>query len=61
MPDTTFDLDGDGCVGPRDYFIASKFDKNHDGTLDAEERREAMEALKNVSNLRSEYLLGNGG
>jgi hypothetical protein len=49
VPDTTFDLDGDGCVGPRDYFIASKFDKNHDGTLDAEERREAMEALKNVS------------
>lgn len=49
IPDLSFDLDGDGNVGGRDYVIAKLFDKNGDGKLDAEEKAEAMEAIKNVS------------
>ena len=32
-PDITFDLDGDGQVGPKDLFIGKLFDKDKDGKL----------------------------
>ena len=32
-PDITFDLDGDGHVGDRDYFLSKHFDKDKDGKL----------------------------
>lgn len=47
-PHISFDLDGDGYVGGKDYVVAKQFDKNGDGILDAEERKAAFEALKNV-------------
>ena len=35
MPDASYNLTGisGGGVGPRDYFIASRFDKDKDGKL----------------------------
>jgi len=33
MPDISYDLDGDGVVNDRDYFIAKFFDKDGDGKL----------------------------
>ena len=44
-----YDLDGDGVVGNRDLVISKLFDKDGDGKLNAEERRNAEEAIKNVS------------
>jgi hypothetical protein len=49
IPDTTYDLDGDGHVAGHDYMIAKIFDKDKDGKLNAKERKEADEAIKNVS------------
>ena len=46
MPDISYDLTGDGHVSTKEYFIASKFDKNHDGILDPEERAACIKALK---------------
>jgi hypothetical protein len=36
-------------VGGRDYVISKIFDKDGDGKLNAEERRNADDAVKNVS------------
>ena len=33
MPDISYDLDRDGVVNDRDYFIAKFFDKDGDGKL----------------------------
>lgn len=49
IPDASFDLDGDGVVGNRDLVIAKLFDKDGDGKLNAEERKNAEDAIKNVS------------
>ena len=49
IPDPSYDLNGDGHISAREYFMAKHFDKNNDGKLDAEERKAAMHALKNVS------------
>ena len=49
IPHISYDLDGDGYVGGKDYVVAKHFDKDHDGRLDASERKAAMEALSNVS------------
>ena len=48
IPHISYDLDGDGYVGGKDYVVAKQFDKDGDGKLDAEERKAALEALKNV-------------
>eukprot|EP00762_Andalucia_godoyi_P000682 ANDGO_05378.mRNA.1 hypothetical protein len=42
IPDISYDLDGDGVVGPTDFFIARQFDGNHDYKLDPEERKRAL-------------------
>ena len=47
MPDISFDLDGDGQVGNRDLVIAKLFDKDKDGKLNAQERKNAEEAIRN--------------
>ena len=48
IPHPSYDLDGDGFVGGRDYVIAKQFDKDMDGKLNAKERANAIEAIKNV-------------
>ena len=49
LPHISYDLDGDGYVGGRDYVISKYHDKDGDGKLNAEERKAAEEAVKNVS------------
>ena len=49
IPDISFDLDGDGNVGGRDFVISKLFDKDGDGKLNAQERKAADEAVRNVS------------
>jgi|EP01049_Picozoa_sp_SAG25_P004671 hypothetical protein len=38
-PDSTFDIDGDGCVSNEDFKRASLFDVNKDGVLQSDEQR----------------------
>ena len=45
--DPSYDLNGDGAVGPREYFIATRFDKGQKGKLTDEERKACLEAIKN--------------
>ena len=45
-PHPSYDLDGDGSVSNLDFLIAYRFDKDKDGILDEEERRECIKALK---------------
>jgi hypothetical protein len=33
IPDKSYDLDGDGFVSQKDYFLAKQFDKDNDGKL----------------------------
>jgi len=54
IPDKSYDLDGDGFVGGRDYVISKRFDVDKDGKLNTNEKRQAMEAIKN--NVESEYV-----
>ena len=49
IPDISFDLDGDGFVGNRDFVISKLFDKDGDGKLNVQERKAADEAVRNVS------------
>ena len=45
----SYDLDGDGVVGNRDYVLAKLFDKDQDGKLNQQERKNAEDAIKQVS------------
>jgi hypothetical protein len=47
VADPSYDLDGDGVVSGREYFIAKRFDQDQDGKLNAEERAKALAALGN--------------
>jgi len=51
MPDISYDLDGDGYVGGRDYVLSKKFDLDGDGKLNSSERKAADDAIRNVSYL----------
>ena len=46
VPDISYDLDRDGVVNNRDYFIAKFFDKDKDGKLNQEEYQAAIKALE---------------
>jgi len=46
LPDATFDIDGDGVVGPTDYFVAKTFAKDQANRLDTAERGKVVEALE---------------
>ena len=48
-PDPSYDLDGDGIVSNRDMFLSKLFDKDRDGKLNPVERKNAEEAIRNVS------------
>lgn len=47
IPDISYDLDGDGYVGGRDYVISKRFDEDKDGKLNENEKRNALNAIKN--------------
>uniref|UniRef100_A0A7S4RK53 Uncharacterized protein n=1 Tax=Alexandrium monilatum TaxID=311494 RepID=A0A7S4RK53_9DINO len=47
VPDPSYDFDGDGVVGQRDFFIGRSFDKDRDGRLTDAERAQAKQALAN--------------
>ena len=47
----SYDLDGDGVVGNRDYVLAKLFDKDQDGKLNEQERKNAEDAIKQVSKI----------
>eukprot|EP01052_Picozoa_sp_SAG31_P026277 SAG31_NODE_2369_length_5854_cov_3.778454_3_plen_280_part_00 len=47
-PHPSFDVDGDGAVSANDYYLASKFDVNNDGTLDQEEQTELRKTMVNI-------------
>ena len=46
VPDISYDLDRDGVINNRDYFIAKFFDKDKDGKLNQEEYQAAIKALE---------------
>jgi len=46
-PHISYDLDGDGVVGQRDFFIGKTFDHDKDNRLNTGERAEAMHSLQN--------------
>ena len=48
VPHISYDLDGDGFVGGRDYVIAKQFDKDGDGRLNTNEKKAAFEAINSV-------------
>ena len=45
-PHSSFDLDGDGAVSVKDYFLAKHFDKDGDGKLNESELGNAKKALQ---------------
>lgn len=44
-PDPSYDLDGDGAVNNKDYFIAKHFDVDKDGKLNSKELETAKKAI----------------
>ena len=44
-PDASFDLDGDGHVSQKDYFLAKHFDLDKDNKLSDSEFKRAREAI----------------
>jgi len=45
MPHISYDLDGDGFVGGRDYVVARRFDQGCKNYLTEDERSKAFQAL----------------
>lgn len=43
LPDISYDVDGDGFVGGRDYVVARRFDVGQKNYLTAEERKKMFE------------------
>ena len=54
IPDKSYDLDGDGYVGGRDYVLAKRFDVDGDGKLNEKEKNAAFEAIR--KGVEKEYL-----
>lgn len=57
QPDPSFDIDGDGVISSRDFFISLRFDKDKDGKLNAEEKAACLKALKD-DNFEDNFLFG---
>ena len=47
IPDISYDLDGDGYVGGRDFVLAKRYDVDGDGKLNEIEKKNALEGIKN--------------
>jgi hypothetical protein len=56
VPDRSYDIDGDGGIGPTDYFVAKQFSKEHDHRLNTGERQKVVEALE--SGMLDKYHFG---
>lgn len=56
VADPSYDLNGDGTVSQKEMLIASKFDKNRDGVLTSEERKNCLQALQNDLETQNKYL-----
>jgi len=56
VPDSSFDIDGDGGVGPADYLVAKQFSRERDLRLNTGERSRAVRALE--SGLLDTYSFG---
>ena len=54
IPDKSYDLDGDGYVGGRDYVLAKRFDVDGDGKLNSQEKNAALDAIR--KGVEKEYL-----
>jgi hypothetical protein len=46
LPDISYDLDGDGVVSGKDYYLGKRFDVDGDGRLNSRERAAALTALQ---------------
>jgi hypothetical protein len=46
MPHPSYDLDGDGIVGGRDFVLSKIFDKDKDGKLNDKELSHALGEIK---------------
>jgi len=46
QPDMSFDLDGDGCVGQREMFMAARLDKDVSGSLTLDEKRQGLANMR---------------
>jgi len=54
IPDISYDLDGDGFVGGRDYVLSKRYDVDGDGKLNEIERKNALEGIEN--GVEKEYI-----
>ena len=45
LPDISYDLDGDGVVSGKDYYLGKLFDIDKDGKLNSIEKAKALEAI----------------
>ena len=45
LPDISYDLDGDGVVNGKDYYLSKLFDVDKDGKLNSREKANALEAI----------------
>jgi len=51
-PDASFDLDGDGVVGVREYYFAAQMDKDVSGQLNIEEKLHGLRDMReNIGNV----------
>jgi len=46
VPDSSYDLDGDGVIGQREFYMAARLDKDASGTLTLEEKRKGLENMR---------------
>lgn len=54
IPDKSYDIDGDGYVGGRDYVLSKRFDIDKDGKLNKNEKEMAIKAIH--ENIEDEYV-----
>lgn len=58
-PDASYDLDGDGVVGVREYYFAARMDKDVSGQLDSKEKLQGLKDLQ--ENISSVMFVDNAG